>query len=109
MPEKHTQGPVAERIARIGDLFAVSGNFLYGEEELSHRAVTVYVYLRDRSNKEGSCWPGVKTIARELKLSPRTVQRAVRDLEKVGLVTRQARYRENGSYTSNKYFRHKRV
>ena len=49
------------------------------------------------------------TIARELKLSPRTVQRAVRDLEKVGLVTRQARYRENGSYTSNKYFLHKRV
>ena len=81
-------------------------NFIYGEEELSHRAVTVYVYLRDRSNKEGSCWPGVKTIARELKLSPRTVQRAMRDLEKVGLVTRQARYRENGSYTSNKYFLH---
>ena len=81
-------------------------NFIYGEEELSHRAVTVYVYLRDRSNKEGSCWPGVKTIARELKLSPRTVQRAVRELEKVGLVTRQARYRENGSYTSNKYFLH---
>ena len=32
MPEKLTEGPIAERIARIGDLFAVSGDFLYGEE-----------------------------------------------------------------------------
>lgn len=78
-------------------------NFIYGEEELSHRAKTVYVYLRDRSDREGTCWPGVKTVARELKLSTRTVQRAIRDLETAGLVTRQERFRENGSHTSNLY------
>lgn len=80
-----------------------SYNFIYREDDLPHRAKTVYVYLRDRSNKEGVCWPGVKTIARELKLSPRTVQRAIRDLEKAGLVARQYRYRENGSHSSNLY------
>ena len=37
-------------------------------------ARTVYMYLRDRAGG-GSCWPGVKTIARDLHLSPRTVQR----------------------------------
>ena len=78
-------------------------NFIYGEQELAHRAKTVYVYLRDRGDSEGACWPGVKTIARELKLSPRTVQRALRDLEQAGLVQRQPRYRENGSCTSNRY------
>lgn len=77
-------------------------NFIY-QEDLPHRAKAVYVYLRDRSNKDGICWPGVKTIAKELKLSTRTVQRAMQDLEQAGLITRQSRYRGNGSHTSNRY------
>ena len=51
-------------------------NFIYAEEHLSHREKAVYIYLRDRANVSGVCWPGIKTIARELGLSPRTVQRA---------------------------------
>lgn len=77
-------------------------NFIYSEE-LPHRAKTVYIYLRDRADASGICWPGVKTIARELKLSPRTVQRALRDLEKAKLVSCQPRFRPNGSFTSNQY------
>ena len=73
---------------------------LYQNEELSHRAKTVYMYLHDRSDAAGACWPGVKRIASDLKLSRRTVQRA---LEQAGLVSRQSRYRPNGSLTSNLY------
>ena len=51
----------------------------------------------------GSCWPGVKTIAHDLHLSPRTVQRALNDLERAGYIQRQRRHRENGSCTSNLY------
>ena len=47
---------------------------IYADPDLPHRARTVYMYLRDRAGG-GSCWPGVKTIARDLHLSPRTVQR----------------------------------
>ena len=39
---------------------------IYADEELSHRAKTVYMYLRDRSDAEGKCWPGIKTIASDL-------------------------------------------
>ena len=53
---------------------------IYADPDLPHRARTVYMYLRDRAGG-GSCWPGVKTIARDLHLSPRTVQRALNDLE----------------------------
>ena len=67
-----------------------------------HRARTVYMYLRDRAGG-GSCWPGVKTIARDLHLSPRTVQRALNDLERAGYIQRQRRHRENGSCASNLY------
>ena len=78
-------------------------NFIYAEEELGHRAKTVYVYLRDRSDASGVCWPGIKTIARELGLSPRTVQRALADLECRQLIEKRNRRRSNGSLTSNLY------
>lgn len=42
MPEKLTSGPVAERIARIGDHFAVTGDFLYGEELRNGHINTTY-------------------------------------------------------------------
>ena len=44
---------------------------IYADTELPHRARTVYMYLCDRAGG-GSCWPGIKTIARDLHLSPRT-------------------------------------
>ena len=75
---------------------------IYADPELPHRARTVYMYLRDRAGG-GNCWPGIKTIAKDLKLSPRTVQRALNDLERAGYIERQQRYRENGSRTSNLY------
>ena len=78
-------------------------NVIYAEEELDHRATTVYIALRERTDASGGCWPGIKTIARELELSPRTVQRALGDLERAGLVEKHQRHRKNGSLTSNLY------
>ena len=75
---------------------------IYADPDLPHRARTVYMYLRDRAGG-GSCWPGIRTIARDLHLSPRTVQRAMNDLERAGYIERQRRHRENGSCTSNLY------
>lgn len=77
-------------------------NFIYAED-LSHREKTVYIYLRDRADASGVCWPGIKTIAGELGLSPRTVQRALADLEHRQLIEKQQRHRANGSLTSNLY------
>ena len=77
-------------------------NFIYAED-LSHREKTVYIYLRDRADASGICWPGIKTIAGELGLSPRTVQRALADLEHRQLIEKRQRHRANGSLTSNLY------
>ena len=76
---------------------------IYADQELSHRAKSVYMYLRDRSDADGKCWPSLKTIASSLRLSVPTVQRALSELEKAGYVTRQNRYRANGGKTSNLY------
>ena len=50
---------------------------IYADQDLSHRARTVYMYLKDRSDAGNTCWPSVRRIAEDLKLSRRTVQRAL--------------------------------
>lgn len=71
--------------------------------DLSHRARVVYMYLKDHADRQGRCWPGIKTIAAELKLSQSTVKRALNDLCQAGLISKEPRWRENGSLTSNLY------
>ena len=73
--------------------------FLY-QMDLPHRAVAVYTYLYDRANKKGECWPSVKTIAGDIKLSPATVRRAIKDLKNAKLITTKQRYRSNGEKSS---------
>ena len=77
-------------------------DFLY-RAELPHRAVSVYVYLKDRANKDGECWPAIPTIARELKLSESTVRRALRDLRRGGYLITEQRYRTKGGKSSLLY------
>jgi len=79
------------------------------KSELPHRAKSVYMYLHDRADKEGKCYPAIGTIARELNLSRSTVKRAITDLEKQGYLRKEQRWRENGGKSSNLYFLSARV
>ncbi|AFV02269.1 MULTISPECIES: helix-turn-helix domain-containing protein [Dehalobacter] len=72
--------------------------------ELPHRARAVYMYLHDRADKDGKCYPAIGTIARELKLSRSTVKRAIADLEQSGRLRKEQRWRENGGKSSNLYY-----
>ena len=74
-------------------------DFLY-RTELPHRAVAVYIYLADRTNENNECWPAILTIASDLKLSPSTVRRGIRDLKKAGLRETEQRYRKKGGKSS---------
>ncbi len=66
---------------------------IYADTELPSRAKAVYMYLRDRSDAEGKCWPGIKTIASDMKLSRSTVKRALHDLEQHGYLKKASRQR----------------
>ena len=74
-------------------------NYLY-RTELPHRAVAVYIYLVDRTNENNECWPAIPTIAADLKYSPSTVRRGIRDLKKAGLLETEQQYRKNGGKSS---------
>ena len=77
-------------------------DFLY-RMDLPHRAVSVYIYLYDRANKNGECWPAIPTIAKELKFSQSNIRRALKDLRKAGLLETKQRYREKGGKSSLLY------
>ena len=47
-------------------------DFLYCMD-LPHRAVSVYIYLFDRADKNGECWPAIPTISSETTVPPYTV------------------------------------
>ena len=71
--------------------------------DLPHRAISVYVYLSDRANKDGICWPSIPTISKDLHLSESTTRRAIRDLQKAGVIQTEQRHRENGGNSSLRY------
>lgn len=76
---------------------------IYADPDISHKAMAVYMYLKDRSDAQGKCWPGIKTIGSDLKLSRSTVKRALCELTAKGYLIKESRYRPNGSSTSNLY------
>ncbi len=71
--------------------------------DLPHRALSVYIYLADRANKDGICWPSIPTISKDLHLSESTTRWAIRDLRKAGVIQTEQRYRGNGSNSSLLY------
>ena len=73
------------------------------QADLDHRAKAVYMYLKDHADSEGKCWPGIRTIATELGISRSTVKRALNDLCKAEIISKEHRWRENGSLSSNLY------
>ena len=74
------------------------------QSTLKSRALQVLVYLIDRSNKEGTCYPAISTMSRELHISVSTVKRALKELTDSGFVKKESRFREkNNGQTSNLY------
>lgn len=66
-------------------------------DNLPSRAVAVYMYLVQRANSDGQCWPSEHRIALDLSLSKSTVKRAVADLVKSGYIRSEQRYRKSGA------------
>jgi predicted transcriptional regulator len=76
------------------------------QSDLKPRARLVLNCLALHCNKEGQCFPSIKTIAKECGYSVNTVKRALDDLVKVGFITKEARFdteRKHGGQTSNLY------
>ena len=71
---------------------------------LKSRALSVLIYLIDRSNKDLTCFPAIPTMAEQLHISVSTVKRALKELTDAGYIQKEARFRErNRGQSSNLY------
>jgi len=70
---------------------------------LPSRAKIVYVYLCDRANKDGLCWPSQRLIAADLNISRATVIRAIDELRETGFIRTYQRLRHSGAWSSLLY------
>ena len=59
--------------------------------------------LADYYGANGKCFPSIRRLAAEICVSRATIHRWINQLEQLGLIVRQARYRSNGGKTSNLY------
>lgn len=75
---------------------------IYGSP-LKPSVYAVYLYLWDRAGKKRTCYPAIRTIAKDLGVSASTVRRCIKELEHQGYIVREARYRENKGNSSNLY------
>jgi len=74
------------------------------ESSLKSRALSVLIYLIDRSNKDLTCFPAIPTMAQQLHISISTVKRALGELVEAGFIEKMARFRDkNKGQTSNLY------
>lgn len=71
---------------------------------LKSRALSVLIYLIDRSNMDLTCFPAIPTMAVQLHISVSTVKRALKELVDAGFLKKDSRYRDdNRGQTSNLY------
>lgn len=79
-------------------------NWAWELEELRSSQKFVLIALADMADDKHSCFPGQDRLAAMTGMSVDTVSRAVRALERRGLLRRVARRRANGYRTSDRYF-----
>ena len=71
---------------------------------LKSRALSILIYLIDRSNQDLTCFPAIPTMAEQLHISISTVKRALHELVDAGYIQKDSRFREkNRGQTSNLY------
>lgn len=84
-----------------GNFFMLSNSIF--KQGLKPREFIVYCCLVKHSDKNGVCFPSRRLIAEECCIDKKTVDAAILNLEKTGLVKKKKRRRQDGSNTSNAY------
>ncbi len=78
-------------------------NLTIYKSNLSAKEIMVYNYLKTCCNSNNTCFPSIKTIAINTKMSVATVKRALNKLEDYKFIERESRYRSCGGKSSNMY------
>ena len=78
-------------------------NWVLRDSDLSKNELLVYIALLGRADQAGYAFPSIATIAKESRISARTVQATLANLIARGLITKQVRPRDKARHNSNLY------
>lgn len=71
------------------------------DKSLSQTARWIFTVLCTFADKDTrGCWPGNKAVAEAADVSVRTVQKAYKELEERGVISRESRFNDNGQTSS---------
>ena len=87
---------------KVTEKFSIISNRI-NDYRLKPRDYAVYCCLVKHSDKNGVCFPSRRLISEECCIDKKTMDAAIRSLEKAGLVKKKKRRRQDGSNTSNAY------
>src|SRR5262249_41807982 len=87
---------------RSGRLVVVPARAL-DDARLRPAAFRVLCALSTYGDRDGRCWPSLRSVGKRLGIRRRAVQRQIRELGELGYLEIVPRSRENGSTTSNGY------
>lgn len=83
---------------------SAKASFWAWEQVIDHAPTKlVLLALADNANEHGCCYPGINYLSRKTALCGRTIQRSIRNLEALNLVSSFHRKRRNNSHSSNAY------
>lgn len=71
--------------------------------DISPQAIRLYGVLNRHADKIGRCHPSRSTLADIMRVTAKTVDRAMDELERIGAVTISKRFTNRGDQTSNQY------
>ena len=100
-------GHIGEEALRPGEVFIPWGKFglglmiptaIAGCKELSPGAKLAWGALARRAGENGACFPGYKTLARDLAVSTEQVKRYLRRLRRIGLIRSERRGHRSNLY-----------
>jgi hypothetical protein len=100
---------VAKEVQGMGAVKSDIGRYAIIPEWLllsgaSPRAIQLFAVLACRyADRDGAAWPSRARLARDMRTSPLTVWRAVKELASIGAITVQHRRSEDGDHDSNVY------
>lgn len=80
--------------------FSATPRLVLRNPNLSRNSKTTYSLLLDYAWQTGSCFPGQQTLANDLGVSVRTVQRDLEELKKSGLID----WKQRGKNRTNIYY-----
>lgn len=82
--------------------FFIGYNMIF-EQDISIFAKSIYLYLCRCADGQGESFPSHADIAKKCSMSVRKVADAIKELEKIGLLTKETRRNKKGGQTSNLY------